>query len=653
MSFKKELKMNAHAKIQQAWKNATMQFKQTIFSHKITRFDFLIALIFLLALMLSACGSIPALAGVVPVLQQDNEPESEPFLPPVFGAEAARDAALSFVRANYGSSMPASDLIWSGSELPSEGMVGASVFQYISVPWSIRVSYPIVNPNETIYSVKLQREDIGFLWEGLVNAYGQVATTAISNVEPTVTPTNIDPIPSDPPIIGTHNFRDDKYNIALEYPADWSLTEISYGAGANAHAVQLQKETWSLVVHYKTLWDKNSLGGGLPAGDVVERGWANLLDRSVPTHFVVYGGKDKVLFYGDRFEDLEIYVRLDADFNGNAQYDIVDIPDTIADQAEEIVASVIRTGPSISPPAPTPTPVVPTPTPIPVPCNAISFQADLTIPDGTIFAPGADFIKTWRLKNIGSCSWDTDYDLVFVEGAQMSAAKAVALPEKIRPGESLDISVTLTSPSKAGDYRGYWMLRSDTGEWFGYGASANKAFWVEIEVVETEDNYEYDFALNLCAATWRSDVMRLPCPGYSTSDEGFAQVQNSPKLENRNENEPAIWVHPNEEKYGWIEGTYPTIKVQDGDHFKAWVGCLNDYDRCSLKFYLDYEDGNGKVHRLEEWVEEYDGQVTMIDLDLSALAGEKVRFILGAEALTKNVEDAQGFWFVPHIIQED
>jgi hypothetical protein len=288
-----------------------------------------------------------------------------------------------------------------------------------------------------------------------------------------------------------------------------------------------------------------------------------------------------------------------------------------------------------------------------VPCNAISFQADLSIPDGTIFAPNADFVKTWRLKNIGSCSWDTDYDLVFVEGAQMGAAKAVALPEKIRPGDRLDISVTLTSPSKTGDYRGYWMLRSDSGEYFGYGASANKAFWVEIEVVETADDYEYDFALNLCAATWRSEVLRLPCPGYSSSDEGFAQVLNSPELENRNENEPAIWVHPNEERYGWIEGTYPTVKVQDGDHFKAWVGCLKDYDRCSLKFYLDYEDKNGKVHRLEEWAEEYDGQVTKIDLDLSALADEKVRFILGVEALTKNVDDAQGFWFVPHIILED
>jgi hypothetical protein len=653
MSFKKELKMNAQAKIQKTWNDATMQFKQTIYSHRKPRFDFLIVLVFLIALMLSACGSVSALAGVIPIPEKNNEPESEPFLPQVFGPEAAREAALDFIRKNYGSSMPASDLTWIGRELSSDGMVGASVFQYESGPWSMQVSYPLVAPKETIYSIKLKREDVGFLWEGLVDATGQVATTTMSTVDPTVAPPQNNPTPSDVPAVDMLNYRDDKYHLAMQYPADWSLTEVSYGAGADAHAIRLKKESWTLVVHYKLLWDKNSLGGGLPAGEVVARGWATLLGRSVPKHFVVYGGKDKVLYYGDRFEDLEIYVRLDVDISGNADYDDVEIPGSIADQVEKIAASIVRTGPPISAPAPTPTQVVPTPTPIPVPCNAISFQADLTIPDGTIFAPDAEFIKTWRLKNIGSCVWNTGYDLVFVEGAQMGAAKAVALPEKIRPGERLDISVTLTSPSKTGDYRGYWMVRSDSGEYFGYGASANKAFWVEIEVVETADDYEYDFALNLCAATWRSEVLRLPCPGYSSSDEGFAQVLKSPKLENRNENEPAIWVHPNEERYGWIEGTYPTVKVQEGDHFKAWVGCLKDYDRCSLNFYLDYEDKNGKVHRLEEWAEAYDGQVTMIDLDLSALAGEKVRFILGVEALTKNVDDAQGFWFVPHIIQED
>ena len=147
--------------------------------------------------------------------------------------------------------------------------------------------------------------------------------------------------------------------------------------------------------------------------------------------------------------------------------------------------------------------------------------------------------------------------------------------------------------------------------------------------------------------------MRLPCPGYTTSDEGFTQLLEYPKLENRGEDQPALWVHPNEEKYGWLEGIYPSFKIEEGDHFKTWVGCIKDYNKCSLKFYLDYEDENGKVNRLGEWIEEYDEEISIIDLDLSGLSGETVRFILGVEALTRNVEDSQGFWFVPRITQDD
>ena len=127
---------------------------------------------------------------------------------------------------------------------------------------------------------------------------------------------------------------------------------------------------------------------------------------------------------------------------------------------------------------------------------------------------------------------------------------------------------------------------------------------------------------------------------------------SAPELENRNENEIAVWVHPNEEKHGWLEGTYPFMKIREGDHFKAWVGCLKGNKKCSLRFYLDYQDSYGKVYRIGEWVETYDGEVTSIDLDLSELSDQSVRLILGVEALTKNVDDAQGFWFVPRLSQD-
>ena len=52
-------------------------------------------------------------------------------------------------------------------------------------------------------------------------------------------------------------------------------------------------------------------------------------------------------------------------------------------------------------------------------CDWIQYVADVTIPDGLPVDPGFVFKKTWRLKNIGTCTWTKSYKLVFVGGAQM------------------------------------------------------------------------------------------------------------------------------------------------------------------------------------------------------------------------------------------
>ena len=57
---------------------------------------------------------------------------------------------------------------------------------------------------------------------------------------------------------------------------------------------------------------------------------------------------------------------------------------------------------------PTDTPVL-TPTNTPIPCNLASFITDVTYPDNAHLAPNQAFVKTWRIRNIGSCSWNSNY----------------------------------------------------------------------------------------------------------------------------------------------------------------------------------------------------------------------------------------------------
>jgi hypothetical protein len=124
--------------------------------------------------------------------------------------------------------------------------------------------------------------------------------------------------------------------------------------------------------------------------------------------------------------------------------------------------------------APTATQLVP-PTQTPQPCNA-AFYISETIPDSTQFNAGDNFVKTWRFKNIGTCTWNTNYKLVFAEGDKMGGPSSKNLTGSVAPGEQTDISVSLKAPNSAGTYKGFWKVQDDQGNFF-----VNN-IWVQIKV---------------------------------------------------------------------------------------------------------------------------------------------------------------------------
>lgn len=139
---------------------------------------------------------------------------------------------------------------------------------------------------------------------------------------------------------------------------------------------------------------------------------------------------------------------------------------------------------STLPPGPSATPTL-TSTPegiLPRPENCTDeavLLEDVTIPDGTVLAPGETFTKTWRLKNTGTCPWDASYSLIFLAGERMSAPDSVPLTVTL-PGESADVSVQLVAPSQNGKYMGIFGLRNSLGQEIPIGTSNN--VWVDIVV---------------------------------------------------------------------------------------------------------------------------------------------------------------------------
>lgn len=112
--------------------------------------------------------------------------------------------------------------------------------------------------------------------------------------------------------------------------------------------------------------------------------------------------------------------------------------------------------------------------------DAASFVADISIPDGTGAAPGIVFDKTWRIKNTGVNTWTASYALVWVDGDKMSGPESVAMPKEVRPGETVDITIRLTAPEKAGSYQTYYRLRNASGQYFRLDGSGD--LWVKIAV---------------------------------------------------------------------------------------------------------------------------------------------------------------------------
>jgi hypothetical protein len=118
--------------------------------------------------------------------------------------------------------------------------------------------------------------------------------------------------------------------------------------------------------------------------------------------------------------------------------------------------------------------------------NKAFFVADLTVPDDTTLSAGEAFTKTWRLQNLGSCTWDATYSLVPAADGEMGAPLSATLTMTVPPGEFGDLSVALVAPEASGTYRGEWMLSSPEGVRFGIGPGSDRPFWVQILVVEEE-----------------------------------------------------------------------------------------------------------------------------------------------------------------------
>ncbi len=147
------------------------------------------------------------------------------------------------------------------------------------------------------------------------------------------------------------------------------------------------------------------------------------------------------------------------------------------------------------PPAAQPTVALPTIAPTAAPAQGVSdqsctdsaeFVSDVSVPDNVLFAPNTPFTKTWRLKNTGTCVWDSSYLVQWVSGATMSQQPGyfiVPAGQTVEPGETVDVSVDMAAPAEVGYYTAYWGLKGRDGQLMPItGGAKGDSFFVKIRV---------------------------------------------------------------------------------------------------------------------------------------------------------------------------
>ncbi len=135
----------------------------------------------------------------------------------------------------------------------------------------------------------------------------------------------------------------------------------------------------------------------------------------------------------------------------------------------------------ILPIPPQPTPVPPVVEPGPGCTNAMAYVQDLSYDDQNMtnppkLAPGETFRKGWRLRNVGTCTWDSSYSLIPVTDNIMQA-QPVAVQGTVSQGQTYDFYVDLIAPTTPGVYQEFFSMRSSSGTLFG------QRIWAGIEVV--------------------------------------------------------------------------------------------------------------------------------------------------------------------------
>jgi hypothetical protein len=108
-------------------------------------------------------------------------------------------------------------------------------------------------------------------------------------------------------------------------------------------------------------------------------------------------------------------------------------------------------------------------------CKNSQYGGDVSIPDGTVMKPWQKFVKIWKVRNTGTCTWDQGFSFRAWSGPPSMGTSSKIVPytigndktDWIAPGAAVDIGIDMYAPGDPGDYVAHWAMYDDNGKQFG------------------------------------------------------------------------------------------------------------------------------------------------------------------------------------------
>ncbi len=261
---------------------------------------------------------------------------------------------------------------------------------------------------------------------------------------------------------------------------------------------------------------------------------------------------------------------------------------------EKLIGEYLDVKPEFIVPVPSPTPAPEQPVvrpPVTPGCiDSMTWVSDLSYDDQNMTAPpvipgGQVFRKGWRVLNSGTCTWDSNYGVTFVQGNRPGArmgGQATAIAGTVAPGATYDLYVDLIAPIQPAVYQSIWQMYNTGGSAFG------EKLWVAITVpagpvatvVPTQTpSPGIDFTVD------RTNIERGECVTFSWNVSNVREVYFYSEGENWQNNGVAG------------QGSRQECPKQDTTYYLRVVKNDNSVDTRQIRIYVEQTADAPRINR--------------------------------------------------------